>query len=73
MIARKQGDTLVLSIPAKLNVEEGTEYMAMKGMDGSLIFTPKGPNIFTSKQIEKNSFRSEWDDFSESRVGREEI
>ncbi|WP_203642167.1 type II toxin-antitoxin system PemI/MazE family antitoxin [Levilactobacillus andaensis] len=73
MKARKQGNALVLSIPAKLDVKEGTDYMVMKEADGSLIFTPKEPNIFTSRLIKKDDLRPENDDLLGSRIGREDI
>lgn len=73
MKARKQGNALVLSIPTKLNVQEGTEYMVMKEEDGSLIFTPKGPDIFTQENASKTNLRPDEDEFDNELVGREKI
>lgn len=71
--ARKQGNSLVLSIPAKLGIQEGTEYMVMKEDDGSLIFTPKEPNIFTSEITSNEDLRPENDELPKGRTGREDI
>lgn len=73
MKARKQGDSLVLSIPAKLGVQEGTEYMVVKEADGSLIFTPKGPNIFQSATTKSKNLRPEKDELKGKLTGREKI
>lgn len=70
MKARKQGNTLVLSIPTKLNVVEGTEYMVMKESDGSLVFTPKAENIFKGGN---KDLRPETDYLSGSSTDREDV
>jgi len=73
MKARKQGNSLVLSIPTKLGVQEGTEYMVMKEDDGSLVFTPKGPNIFKADVAKYENLRPDKDELKGKLTGREEI
>jgi antitoxin component of MazEF toxin-antitoxin module len=47
---RKVGNSVIVSIPKPLNVELNTEYVIYKSQNGSLIFTPKIKNPFTSDQ-----------------------
>lgn len=46
MKARKQGNSMVISIPKKFGVEEGKEYVAFKGLDGEITFIPKRENFY---------------------------
>ncbi len=73
MKTRKQGNSLVISIPSKFKINEGVEYMAMKQNDGSLIFTPKSENIFTSDKYSDINLRPEKDYLSGKSVGREDV
>lgn len=73
MKARKQGNTLVLSIPKRFNVTEGTEFMSMQGADGSLIYTPKAPNIYQDPKYAKTDLRFVPKDTDDRPVGREEV
>ncbi|WP_366533589.1 type II toxin-antitoxin system PemI/MazE family antitoxin (plasmid) [Carnobacterium maltaromaticum] len=52
MKTRKQGNAIVLTIPAKFGIEENVEYLAVKGEDESITFIKKQLNIF------KNAFES---------------
>lgn len=71
MKTRRQGNAIVLTIPAKFGIEENVEYLAVKGEDDSITFIKKRHNVF------KNAFDNEQkievgEDFPEdSRVGRE--
>ncbi|MFD1125239.1 type II toxin-antitoxin system PemI/MazE family antitoxin [Lentilactobacillus raoultii] len=73
MKARKQGNTLVLSIPKQFNVAEGTEFMSMQGSDGSLIYTPKAPNIYQDPKYSKTNLRFVSQDMNDRLTGREEV
>ncbi|WP_125587756.1 type II toxin-antitoxin system PemI/MazE family antitoxin [Companilactobacillus jidongensis] len=73
MKTRKQGNAVILSIPAQFNIPEGVEYMAMKESDGSLIFTPKGDNIFKSNDKKYDDLRQDKNYVEGKSVGREEI
>lgn len=46
MKTRKQGNAIVLTIPAKFGIEENVEYLAVKGEDESITFIKKQLNIF---------------------------
>lgn len=43
---RKVGNSLVVTIPKSLEVEEGTEFLVYKGVDGVIVLAPKIPNSF---------------------------
>ncbi|GHP13404.1 hypothetical protein YK48G_08290 [Lentilactobacillus fungorum] len=73
MKARKQGNTLVLSIPKQFKVAEGTEFMSMQAADGSLIYTPKAPNIYQDPKYAETNLRFVPEDTNDCSVGREEI
>lgn len=46
MKTRKQGNAIVLTIPAKFGIEENIDYIAIKGEDESITFIKKQPNLF---------------------------
>ncbi|GEQ33361.1 type II toxin-antitoxin system PemI/MazE family antitoxin [Marinilactibacillus psychrotolerans] len=46
MKARKQGNSLTLTIPKKFNISEGQEFVAFKGRRGGIVYVPKKENIF---------------------------
>lgn len=46
MKTRKQGNAIVLTIPAKFGIEENVEYLAVKGEDESITFIKKQFNVF---------------------------
>ncbi|MFD2388830.1 type II toxin-antitoxin system PemI/MazE family antitoxin [Enterococcus rivorum] len=46
MKARQQGNALVLTIPTKFQVEPNTEFVAIKGENGSITYVPKLKNVF---------------------------
>lgn len=73
MKARKQGNDLVLSIPKHFKVAEGTEFMSMHGADGSLIYTPKAPNIYQDPKYAKTNLRFVPKDIDDGPVGREDV
>lgn len=53
MKTRKQGNAIVLTIPAKFGIEENIDYIAIKGEDESITFIKKQPNLF-KVALEKN-------------------
>lgn len=59
MKTRKQGNSLVISIPKKFGIEEGVEYMAIKGEDGAITFIPKEENFYKKAYKEGRDLRTE--------------
>lgn len=57
---RKVGNSIAVSIPKKLNVDLDTEYVIYKSQNGSLIFTPKIENPFTSDEVYEDDKDYEW-------------
>lgn len=43
---RKVGNSLAITIPKELNVEEGKEFIVYKGVDDVIVLGPKIPNPF---------------------------
>lgn len=71
MKTRKQGNAIVLTIPAKFGIEENVEYLAVKGEDDSITFIKKQPNIF-KRALEKGNKIEIGEGFSDDSVmGRE--
>ena len=74
MKTRKQGNTIVLTVPTKFNIEENQEYVAIKGEMGSITYVPKMKNIFREALENNEDLRFE-DEFEEDTqlMGREEV
>lgn len=74
MKTRKQGNALVITIPAKFNIKPDQEFVAVKGELGSITYVPKSENIFKQAVETEESLRYE-DEFSldDTLIGREEI
>lgn len=53
---RKVGNSVAVFIPKQLNVELDTEYLIYKSQNGSLIFTPKIDNLFSSDEVFENDY-----------------
>ncbi|HFU4451364.1 TPA: AbrB family transcriptional regulator [Streptococcus suis] len=43
---RKVGNSLAITIPKELNVDEGKEFIVYKGIDDVIVLAPKIPNPF---------------------------
>ncbi|API87827.1 hypothetical protein BKP56_00030 [Marinilactibacillus sp. 15R] len=71
MKARKQGNSLTLSIPKKFGVEEGQEFMAFKGRRGGVVYVPVQEDIFEKALEEGRSLRYEESLEEIKPVGRE--
>ncbi|WP_125714856.1 type II toxin-antitoxin system PemI/MazE family antitoxin [Companilactobacillus kedongensis] len=71
MKTRKQGNSIVISIPSEFKIPAGREYMAMADSEGNLIFTPKAENIFTGSDSE--DLRPSRDLLGNSSYGRESL
>ncbi|HGF7960125.1 TPA: AbrB family transcriptional regulator [Enterococcus faecium] len=46
MKTRRQGNSIVLTVPTKFGINENIEYLAVKGEDDSITFIKKQTNIF---------------------------
>lgn len=44
--ARKVGNSMTVTIPKHLSVQEGTEFSVYKGIDGVIVLAPKIANPF---------------------------
>jgi len=53
MKIRKQGHSLVITVPEKFGIKEGEEFEAFKGRRGGVIYVPKQEDIF-EKSLEKS-------------------
>lgn len=47
--ARKVGNSMTVTIPKSLNIEEGTEFSVYKGIDDVIVLVPKLENPFKEK------------------------
>lgn len=47
--ARKVGNSMTVTIPKSLNIEEGTEFSVYKGIDDVIVLAPKLKNPFKEK------------------------
>ncbi|WP_071130106.1 type II toxin-antitoxin system PemI/MazE family antitoxin [Enterococcus timonensis] len=65
VVTRKVGNSISISIPKKLNVAAGTEFVVYKSNSGSLIFSPKIKNPFTSNSEFKNDETKIWQDIAQ--------
>ncbi|WP_375180267.1 type II toxin-antitoxin system PemI/MazE family antitoxin [Enterococcus rotai] len=71
MKTRRQGNAIVLTIPAKFGIAENVEYIAVKGDDESISFIKKRPNLFKAA-LENNEVIEVGDGFPEDPpVGKE--
>ncbi|ATZ03686.1 type II toxin-antitoxin system PemI/MazE family antitoxin [Streptococcus suis] len=43
---RKVGNSLAITIPKELNIDEGKEFIVYKGIDDVIVLAPKIPNPF---------------------------
>ncbi|MGX7394531.1 type II toxin-antitoxin system PemI/MazE family antitoxin [Carnobacterium mobile] len=66
MKTRKQGNVIVLTVPAKFNLQPGQEYVALKGELGSITYVPKVNNIFENALENNETLRFE-DEFNEDK------
>ncbi|EHO52105.1 type II toxin-antitoxin system PemI/MazE family antitoxin [Lentilactobacillus kisonensis] len=74
MKARKQGNTLVLSIPKQFQVTEGAEFMSTQAEDGSITYVPKTPNIYEDPKYSNQDLRVKDDILdSDKTTGHEEL
>ena len=62
---RKIGNSIAISIPKKLNISAGTEFVAYKSLNGSLIFSPKIDNPFQSDFTFEGDKEDEWQDIAQ--------
>ena len=74
MKMRKQGNDIVLTVPAKFNLQPDQEYVAVKGELGSITYVPKVNNLFKNALENNETLRFE-DEFNEDKksFGREEV
>lgn len=71
MKTRKQGNAIVLTIPAKFGIEENVDYLAVKGEDESITFIKKQHNVFKNA-LENGKTIEVGEGFPEdSGIGRE--
>ncbi|MGT2754431.1 type II toxin-antitoxin system PemI/MazE family antitoxin [Streptococcus ovis] len=47
--ARKVGNSMTVTIPKHLSIQEGTEFSVYKGVDGVIVLAPKLTNPFDGK------------------------
>lgn len=47
---RKQGNSLVITIPAKLGIKEGEEFLIIKKQNGTVVLIPKVEDFFDTAQ-----------------------
>lgn len=47
--ARKVGNSMTVTIPKYLSVQEGTEFSVYKGVDGVIVLAPKIANPFNGQ------------------------
>lgn len=47
--ARKVGNSITVTIPKHLSIQEGTEFSVYKGVDGVIVLAPKLTNPFDGK------------------------
>ena len=47
---RKQGNSLVITIPAKLGIKEGEEFLIIKKQNGTVALIPKVEDFFDTAQ-----------------------
>ncbi|WP_161879295.1 type II toxin-antitoxin system PemI/MazE family antitoxin [Alkalibacterium sp. MB6] len=73
MKARKQGNSMAITIPKKFEVREGQEFRAYRGRDGAIIFLPKERNIFEEALEKGESLRFEDAFEGDQPTGREMI
>ncbi|MBO0471054.1 AbrB family transcriptional regulator [Enterococcus sp. DIV0242_7C1] len=73
MKTRKQGNAIVLTIPAKFGIEENIDYIAIKGDDDSITFIKKKANLFKTA-FEDNRELEVGDGFPDDNpVGKEQL
>ncbi|MGT2623952.1 type II toxin-antitoxin system PemI/MazE family antitoxin [Streptococcus thoraltensis] len=55
---RKVGNSLAVTIPKELGIDEGKEFVVYKGIDGVIVLAPKIPNPFDNMEpfIMENDF-----------------
>ncbi|OTN88909.1 MULTISPECIES: type II toxin-antitoxin system PemI/MazE family antitoxin [Enterococcus] len=70
MKTRRQGNAIVLTIPAKFGIEENIDYVAVKGEDESITFIKKQSNLF-KEAFENNQEIEVGEGFPEDSAGRE--
>ena len=68
MKVRKQGNSLVVTVPKKFGIKQGTEVIAVKGKDGSFTYIPKMKNPFLDKNVH---FEHAHEEFNDHTTGRE--
>lgn len=73
MKAIKQGNSIVLTVPTKFNIEPNQEFVAIKGEMGSITYVPKVENIF-KEALDKDEYLRFEDEFEEGTelVGKED-
>lgn len=74
MKTRKEEDAIILTVPAKFNLQPDQEYVAVKGELGSITYVPKVNNLFKNALENNETLRFE-DEFNEDKksFGREEV
>lgn len=73
MKTRRQGNAIVLTIPAKFGIPENVEYVAIKGADDSIAFIRKMPNIFAEAYENGETIDAGLEFPDEEPIGREII
>ncbi|TYV33110.1 type II toxin-antitoxin system PemI/MazE family antitoxin [Listeria monocytogenes] len=59
---RKQGNALMVTIPASLKQEEGQIYHVVQEVDGSIMLVPKRKNIYQNVEAGAYEQVEEWTD-----------
>lgn len=61
--ARKQGNSIMITIPASMNVSEGKEFFVHPGKNGNIILVPKITDPYANAK--KGDFNTvlEWEDY----------
>ena len=58
--ARKQGNSIVLTVPKLFDVTRGTEYTVSQQPDGSILYTPKnGYDIWADAKLDNFDYEKE--------------
>lgn len=69
---KKVGNTKVFTIPEEIKPTDG-EYDVFQGRSGSIVFTPKKPNVFKDKDFINTHDFTQYEEFAGKLKGEEEI
>lgn len=59
---RKQGNSIMITIPAVMNVEEGKEFIIYKKENGSIVLVPRIDDYFATAKDGEYHETLEWED-----------